>query len=159
MPKSKWLFLGRFKALWGHGSMREPSEIVTVSRMQNMVDIRKKNTCFVTIFFFDFFEKVLLGLSGFRAPRWGHSVQHIWHPKLKTQSFKHISCLSRSLFIPGESANGPSKSMYVNNLKRDWDVLFENRFQRESLKTKRSKCGVGPSDKNGSLKLRLFRQV
>ena len=156
MSKSKSLFFGRFKALGGHGSMREPSEMVTVSRMQNMVDIRKKNTCFVTILLF----KSSSGALGVQSPpRWGHSVQHIWHPKLKTQSFKHISCLSRSLFIPGESANGPSKSMYVNSLKRDWDVLFENRFQRESLKTKRSKCGVGPSDKNGSLKLRLFRQV
>ena len=28
--------------------MREPLEMITVSRMQNMVEIRKKNTCFVT---------------------------------------------------------------------------------------------------------------
>jgi hypothetical protein len=28
--------------------MREPSEMITVSRMQNMVEIRKKNTYFVT---------------------------------------------------------------------------------------------------------------
>ena len=32
--------------------MREPLEMVTVSRMQNMVKIRKKNTCFVPILFF-----------------------------------------------------------------------------------------------------------
>jgi hypothetical protein len=43
MSKSKSLFLGRFKGLWGHGSMRETLEMVTASRMQNMVDIRKKN--------------------------------------------------------------------------------------------------------------------
>ena len=51
--------------------MREPLEIVTASRMQNMVEIRKKNTCFVTILHFRFFEKVLLGLSAFRAPTVG----------------------------------------------------------------------------------------
>ena len=32
--------------------MREPSEMVTASRMQNMVEIRKKNTYFVTILLF-----------------------------------------------------------------------------------------------------------
>ena len=37
--------------------MREPSEMITVSRMQNMVDIRKKNTCFATILFFLFLKK------------------------------------------------------------------------------------------------------
>ena len=36
----------------GHGSMREPLEMATASRMQNMVEIRKKNTCFATILFF-----------------------------------------------------------------------------------------------------------
>ena len=51
--------------------MREPLEMITVSRMQNMVEIRKKNTCFVTNYFFEIFEKVLLGLSAFRAPTIG----------------------------------------------------------------------------------------
>jgi len=32
--------------------MREPLEMVTASRMQNMVEIREKNTYFVTILFF-----------------------------------------------------------------------------------------------------------
>ncbi len=36
----------------GHGSMRKTLKIITVSRMQNMVEIRKKNTCFVTILLF-----------------------------------------------------------------------------------------------------------
>ena len=37
--------------------MREPSEMITVSRMQNMVEIRKKNTYFVTKSLFKFFEE------------------------------------------------------------------------------------------------------
>ena len=52
MSKSKSLFLGRFKGLERHGSMREPLEIVTASRMKNMVEIRQKNTYFATIFCF-----------------------------------------------------------------------------------------------------------
>ena len=50
--KSTSLFLGRFKGLGGHGSMQEPLEIVTASRMQNMMELRKKNTYFVTILLF-----------------------------------------------------------------------------------------------------------
>ena len=52
MSKNKSLFLGRFKGLWGHGSMREALEMVTVSRIPNMVKIRKKNTCFVPLLLF-----------------------------------------------------------------------------------------------------------
>ena len=39
--------------------MRETLEMVTVLRMQNMVEIRKKNTCFVTNRFFKNIEKIL----------------------------------------------------------------------------------------------------
>ena len=50
--------------------MREPLEMVTASRMQNMMEIYKKNICFVTIFF-QFWKTVLLGLSALRAPTVG----------------------------------------------------------------------------------------
>ena len=50
MSKSKSLFLGRFKGLRGYGIMREPSEMVTASRIQNIVEIRKKNTWFILLF-------------------------------------------------------------------------------------------------------------
>jgi hypothetical protein len=48
--------------------MREPSEMITVSRMQNMVDIRKKNTCFVTILLFQFLGKSSFGALGDESP-------------------------------------------------------------------------------------------
>jgi hypothetical protein len=41
--------------------MREPLEMVTASRMQNMVEIHKKNICFVTKLFFEIFEKFFWG--------------------------------------------------------------------------------------------------
>ena len=41
--------------------MREPSEMITVSRMQNMVEIRKKNTYFVTKSFFKKNKKFFWG--------------------------------------------------------------------------------------------------
>ena len=52
MSKSKSLFLGHFKKPRGHGSMRETLEMITVLRMQNIVEFRKKNICFVTILLF-----------------------------------------------------------------------------------------------------------
>ena len=49
--------------------MRESLEMYTASRMQHMVQIRKKNIYFVTnLPFCFFFEKVPLGLSALRAP-------------------------------------------------------------------------------------------
>ena len=48
--------------------MREPMEMVTASLMQNMVPICKKNNYFVTKLLFDFWGKVLWGLSALRAP-------------------------------------------------------------------------------------------
>ena len=51
--------------------MRETLEMVRASLMQNMVEIRKKNNCFVTMLLFRLFEKVLLGLSALRAPHGG----------------------------------------------------------------------------------------
>ena len=73
MSKSKSLFLGHLKRLGGRGSMREPLEMVTASRLQNMVEFRKKNTCFVTMLLFRNFEKVLLGLWALRSPTVGPS--------------------------------------------------------------------------------------
>ena len=51
--------------------MRETLEIVTALLMQNMVQIREKNTYFVTELFFELFEKVIFGLSALRAPTGG----------------------------------------------------------------------------------------
>jgi hypothetical protein len=51
--------------------MREPLEMITVLRMHNMVEIRKKNTCFVTKSLLKNNLKVLLGLSALRAPTVG----------------------------------------------------------------------------------------
>ena len=62
--------------------MREPLEMVTTSLMQNMVQIRKKNTYFVTKLLFIFGEKVLLGLSALRAP----TVGHVSRKKLRRKS-------------------------------------------------------------------------
>ena len=64
-------FLVALKGLGGHGSMREPLEMATAPHMQNIVEIRKNNTYFVTKLFWGFFEKVLLGLSALRAPHGG----------------------------------------------------------------------------------------
>jgi hypothetical protein len=36
------LFLGHLKGLWGQGIMQETLEMVTASRLQNMVEIHKK---------------------------------------------------------------------------------------------------------------------
>ena len=43
--------------------MREALEMVKALRMQNMMQIRKKNAYFVTNLLFELFEKVLLRLS------------------------------------------------------------------------------------------------
>ena len=51
--------------------MREPLGMVKASLMQNMVETRKKNTCFVNKLLFKILEKVLLGLSALRAPTVG----------------------------------------------------------------------------------------
>ena len=72
MPKSKSLFLGRFEGLWGHGSMRKTSEMITVSRMQNMVEIHKKNTYFVTKSLFKKLKSSFGALGVESPPRWGH---------------------------------------------------------------------------------------
>ena len=52
--------------------MREALEMVTASLMQNMMQIGKKNTYFVTIsFFVETLDKVPLGLLALRAPTVG----------------------------------------------------------------------------------------
>jgi hypothetical protein len=57
--------------------MREPLEMITVLRMQNMVEIRKKNTCFVTKSLFE--KKNILSQSPwgycFLVPPWGHLLR------------------------------------------------------------------------------------
>ena len=50
--------------------MREPLEMVTDSRMQNMVEIRKKNNGFVTILLFRF-KKKYFGALGVQSPHGG----------------------------------------------------------------------------------------
>ena len=52
----------------GGGNMREPLEMLTVSRMQNMVQNRKKAPLFRDRFFF---VSLLLGHSASRAPAEG----------------------------------------------------------------------------------------
>ena len=51
--------------------MREPLEIVTASLMQNMAQIRKTNTYFVTKRFFCNFGKSSLGALGVECPHGG----------------------------------------------------------------------------------------
>ena len=51
--------------------MWEPLEMATASRMQDMVEIRKKNKCFVTKLFFDFFGKSSFGALGVESPHGG----------------------------------------------------------------------------------------
>ena len=46
------LVLRAFKGPRGHGSMREPLEMVTVSLMQNMAQIHENNTDFATKYYF-----------------------------------------------------------------------------------------------------------
>ena len=53
--------------------MREPLEMFTASLMQHMVQIRKEKNYFVTKYFLDMSEKVLLGLLALRAPTVGPS--------------------------------------------------------------------------------------
>ena len=55
--------------------MREPLEIVTASRMQNMVEIRKKNTCFVTKLFWGILGKSSFGALGVQSPN-GGAINH-----------------------------------------------------------------------------------
>ena len=51
--------------------MREPLEIVTASRIQNMVEIRKKNTYFVTKLLFRIFGNSSFGALGVESPHGG----------------------------------------------------------------------------------------
>ena len=51
--------------------MREPSEMHTASRMQNMVQLRKENTYFVTSLPFIFLGKSYLGALGVESPHGG----------------------------------------------------------------------------------------
>ena len=57
-PKVNLSFESVLRA-YGHGSMREPLEMVTVLVMQNMVQIRKTNSYFVTKLLKKRMEKVL----------------------------------------------------------------------------------------------------
>ena len=51
--------------------MREPLEMHTASRMQNMLEIRTKNTYFVTILLFGNFGKSSFGALGVESPHGG----------------------------------------------------------------------------------------
>ena len=71
-PKVNLSFEGVLRAS-GHGRVREPLEMVTASLMQNMVQIRKKNSYFVTILFFLILRKSYFGALRAESPlRWGH---------------------------------------------------------------------------------------
>ena len=54
--------------------MREPWEMVTASRMQNMVQIRKKNSYFVTKLLFLKIGKSYFGALGVESPHGGGHV-------------------------------------------------------------------------------------
>ena len=57
--------------------MRETLEMVTASRMLNMVEIRKKNTCFVTILLFRIVLKSSFGALGVESPH-GGPMNDVW---------------------------------------------------------------------------------
>ena len=56
--------------------MREPLEMITASRMQNIVQIRKKSTYFVTKLFFGSFGKSSFGALGVESPH-GRAIYSI----------------------------------------------------------------------------------
>ena len=63
-----------FRSYWrprGHGSMRKPLEIITVLRMQNIMEIHKKNICFVTKSLFGKKIKSSFGALGLKSPHGG----------------------------------------------------------------------------------------
>ena len=58
--------------------MRERWEMYTVSRMQNIVQIRTENTYFMTKQLLYFSKFLLLGLSASRAPAEGPLLNYIY---------------------------------------------------------------------------------
>ena len=58
--------------------MREPLEMLRASLMQNMVQIRKKNTYFVTKLLFINFGNSSLGHLGVESPHGGAMVVVLW---------------------------------------------------------------------------------
>ena len=69
------LVLRAFKGPKGHGIMREPLEMATVPLMQNMVQILKKSTYFVTRNSCLDLGKIFLVLSTLKAPTVGPFLQ------------------------------------------------------------------------------------
>ena len=69
--------------------MRKPSEMYTVSRIQNMVQTHKKNAYFVSNLFVYFLKKKI-GLSALRAPHGGAilEIRKIICLKNNTDMFK-----------------------------------------------------------------------
>ena len=55
--------------------MRKPLEMITALRMQNMVEIRKKNICFVTKSLFGKKIKSSFGALGVESPHGGAIMQ------------------------------------------------------------------------------------
>ena len=51
--------------------MREALEMVTASRMQNMVQVRKKNVYFMTKILLELYEKSSFGAIGVESPHGG----------------------------------------------------------------------------------------
>ena len=69
--------------------MREPLEMVTASRMQNMVEIRKKNTCFVAILLFRNVWKSSFGALCVESPH-GLAICKLWWILLTLQTPKAL---------------------------------------------------------------------
>ena len=78
--------------------MRETLEMITVSRMQNMVEIRKKNTYFVTILLFWNFGKSSFGALGVEIPHGGAISSHLTHKLARSVCFfRCCNCMRRVL--------------------------------------------------------------
>ena len=58
--------------------MREPVEMVTASLMQNVVQIRQKNTCFTTKLLFTFFGTSSFGALDVESPHGGDITKHVY---------------------------------------------------------------------------------
>jgi hypothetical protein len=82
--------------------MRETLEIATASRMQDIMEIRKKKHMFRDhIIFWDLFEKVFWGLSALRAPTVGPCAGYyaMGYHKVQAQNVKNATTLRWRCFL------------------------------------------------------------
>ena len=112
--------------------MREPYEMCTASRMQNMVQIREKFPLFRDNLFFWTFRKNLLGLSALRAPTVGlyiyiyiYICYHIYicPPGPGQQQQQQTSSCTPGLGRATGIRLGPSLKSLLIDLYRHWFSL------------------------------------